>query len=103
MRVIWTTMTASTVWVIVAIFVEAIRCSPGHPWTDNISTCPNFFARWAVVASIDAVIEIALVANAVYIVSDLQMPLKSKTIVVGAFSWRVLYVAYLLIHLRFQA
>ena len=44
----------------------------------------------------DAVIEIALVANAIYLVSDLQMPLKSKLIVVGAFSWRIPYVTCLI-------
>lgn len=91
MRVIWATVAASVTWVTISIILEAIRCNPTHPWTDNVSTCTNFFARWAVIAVIDAVIELALVVNSVYIVSDLQMPLKSKLIVIGAFSWRIPY------------
>ncbi|CAI6335550.1 unnamed protein product [Periconia digitata] len=100
-RAIWTTITASVVWVITAVILEAVRCHPKHPWTDDTSTCTNFFARWVVIAVLDAIIELALVGVSIYIVSDLQMALKSKLIVVGAFSWRVPNIAFTFIRLAF--
>jgi hypothetical protein len=93
MRFIWTTVAASVTWMITSVILEAIRCHPKNPWADDMSTCTNSFTRWAV---IDAVIEIALVANSIYLVYNLQMPLKSKLIVVGAFSWRIPYNLHLL-------
>ncbi|PVI01607.1 hypothetical protein DM02DRAFT_341538 [Periconia macrospinosa] len=101
MRVIWTTVAASSTWVITSILLEAIRCNPSHPWTDDMVTCTNAFVRWAVIAALDAAIEFALVANAIYIVFDLQMAIKSKIIVVGAFSWRIPNIAFTIARLVF--
>lgn len=92
MRMIYATIVASSLWVIIAVILDAVRCNPRHPWTDDVSTCSTFFARWIFIGTMDAVIEVALVGTAVYIVSNLQMALKSKIIVVGAFSWRIPYV-----------
>ena len=103
MRMIWAIIIASSVWATISVILVAIRCNPSHPWTDNVSTCSTYFARWAFIGAMDAIIEIALVANSVYIVSNLQMALKSKVVVVGAFSWRILYVLRLPISVSLRA
>lgn len=99
MRVIWATIAASVVWVVSGIVLEAIRCNPQHPWTDDTSTCTNSFARWAFIASFDVLIEVALIATSIYIVWSLQMELKSKAIVVGAFCARIPNIATSVIRL----
>ncbi|KAF2178014.1 hypothetical protein K469DRAFT_347739 [Zopfia rhizophila CBS 207.26] len=100
-RIIWTTIAASVTWLISSVILEGIRCHSSHPWTDDISTCPNFFARWAFIAIFDTLIEIGLVATAIYIVWDLQMELMSKVIVVGAFSCRIPNAAFSITRLAF--
>ena len=50
------------------------------------------FARWTYITVFDCLIEGNLVVTSVYVVWSLQMSLKSKVVVVGAFACRIAYV-----------
>ncbi|KAF2470505.1 uncharacterized protein BDR25DRAFT_262441 [Lindgomyces ingoldianus] len=101
MRAIWLAIAASVTWLVSSIMLEAIRCHPNRPWTDDMATCTNSFARWAFIASFDTLIEIGIVSLSVYIVWGLQMSFGSKMIVVGAFSCRIPNIAFSLTRLVF--
>jgi hypothetical protein len=89
---IWGTISTSIVWAIVSIFLIAIRCHPAHPWTDITNTCTGLFARWQFIAALDIFTEAGLFFISVYLVWGIQMSLKSKAIVVGAFGCRLPFV-----------
>ncbi|KAE8448817.1 hypothetical protein EG329_008819 [Mollisiaceae sp. DMI_Dod_QoI] len=86
---IWATIWLSIAWVLISIILVAIRCHPQHPWLDTNSTCSNLFARWQFIGALDIILELALFAISLFLVWGIQMPLKSKSIVVGSFATRL--------------
>ncbi|MCJ1291175.1 hypothetical protein MMC34_002718 [Xylographa carneopallida] len=82
----------STVWVVVSLFMVALRCQLSTPWMDYDGQCTNLFLRWQIISAIDIITEIALFAVAIYIVQGLQMPLRRKATVVLAFAFRLLLI-----------
>jgi hypothetical protein len=50
---------------------------------------PQQFARWEFVGVLDCITEVALFGISVYLVWNIQMSMKSKTIVVCAFGCRL--------------
>jgi hypothetical protein len=100
-RIIWSGVGAESIWAISAVLIEGIRCNRGQPWTDDATNCSNTFARWIYIAVFDCVTELGIVVTAILIVRNLQMNLKSKLIVVGAFSCRIPNIALSIIRLVF--
>jgi len=101
---IWGTISTCKLWAVVSIFLVAFRCHTVHPWLDVSSACTGLvgslcqracsllttqFARWAFIAALDMATEAALFIISVYLVWGLQMSMKSKAIVVCAFSCRL--------------
>ncbi|KAF2400461.1 hypothetical protein EJ06DRAFT_431544 [Trichodelitschia bisporula] len=76
------------VWGVGSMFAIGLRCLP-HPW-DLLDRCSSFTSHWSGVLIVGCVLELALVLLPAYLVWSLQMPVKSKMIVIGAFSSRVL-------------
>ncbi|KAF2204122.1 hypothetical protein GQ43DRAFT_205709 [Delitschia confertaspora ATCC 74209] len=100
-RIIWSGVGAEAIWLVSAVMMEGIRCNGSHPWTNNTANCSNSFARWAYIGIFDCLIEASLIITAMYIVYDLQMSLKSKLVVVGAFSCRIPNIALSILRLIF--
>lgn len=55
----------------------------------SISANPVKFLRWQVVLAFDIITELSLVANSIYLVQELQLPLTKKGVVVLAFALRL--------------
>lgn len=97
----WAIMAASTVWGVISIFLLAIRCHPSHPWADLDDHCSGLFSRWQFIGALDIMTEVALFCMSVYLVYGLQMSMKSKAIVVGAFGVRLPVIIAAALHLRY--
>jgi hypothetical protein len=95
---IWGTISISTVWAIVSIFLVAFRCHASHPWTDFSNECTGLFARWQFIGALDMITELSLFLISVYLVWGIQMSMKSKAIVVCAFGCRLPYLSPLPLH-----
>lgn len=113
----WTIMGTSTLWVILSVFIVALRCQLSQPWVVN-EHCVNVvnfpaaahhfpptqpppkipslwanaeekFLRWQIIGALDGVTELALFAMAIYLVLGLRMNLQLKAFVVSAFAFRL--------------
>lgn len=107
-------MATSTLWVILSLFIIALRCQLSQPWVVNqdcvnvvsfafplarsgaIPPLPNYanidekkFVRWQIVGALDGVTELALFVMAIYLVLGLRMNLQLKAFVVAAFAFRL--------------
>ncbi len=87
--------------------IVALRCDLTHPWIfveahqcshivseirhNNYCALANKlqFARWQTVAGMDIITELALFSTSIYLVKNLQLSLKKKSLVVLAFGLRL--------------
>ncbi|KAE9378949.1 hypothetical protein N431DRAFT_327110, partial [Stipitochalara longipes BDJ] len=91
---IWSTISTTIAWVLISIFLIAIRCNPANPWLDTTTAvCSNLFARWQFIAALDILTEVGLFSISLYLIWGIQMSLKSKTIVVTSFGCRLPVIA----------
>ena len=101
-------MVATTVWLVLSIFLIALRCDLSQPWIFIGTKCQDlvrrFFerggqelmraqvTRWRIINSMDIALEVALFVMAILLVKNLQMELKRKIFVVTAFGLRLALV-----------
>ncbi|WPH04555.1 Hypothetical protein R9X50_00744700 [Acrodontium crateriforme] len=78
----------------VFVFLMAFRCRLPRPWEriQEKSECINQWKAWMVYTAMQALLEIAITAAAILLVWPLNMRMKSKVIVIKAFSVRLLII-----------
>ncbi|KAK2737234.1 Ubiquinone biosynthesis protein coq9, mitochondrial [Myotisia sp. PD_48] len=74
---------------IVSIFVLSIRCDLSRPWNLVDPGCTQMYARWYSIETIGILVELYTAWVPIYLVWGLQMRLKSKLVVLFAFSFRL--------------
>ncbi|KAK7515332.1 uncharacterized protein IWZ02DRAFT_63703 [Phyllosticta citriasiana] len=90
---IYCTLALIVLWLIVSLILLAIYCNPKEYWTKG-DQCPHNMAwRWDIISSLDITTEAILFLIAVSMVVGLQMPLRTKTIIIAVFSVRLPLVA----------
>ncbi|KAG8423424.1 hypothetical protein J3458_000324 [Metarhizium acridum] len=89
-------------WAVVSLFLMAFQCRLPEPWNVHIaSQCPTLFTRWVVVETLSTLFEFAISALAVALVWSLSMKLKTKVMVVCAFSAQLLVMIPIAFRLHF--
>jgi hypothetical protein len=78
------TLGATALWAVLSILLISIDCGVGVA-----AKCGNLFLRWQIIGALDVVIEVAIFANAIYLVRGLQMSFRLQSLVVMAFSLRL--------------
>ncbi|KAK3723948.1 hypothetical protein LTR37_001432 [Vermiconidia calcicola] len=79
-------------WTLIAPAAISIGCHPAQSAsTDAQTICPSEIYRWRIIAAIDCVLEVSLVASASYLISDIQINRKKKIMVMLAFAFRIGY------------
>ncbi|KAF8855459.1 hypothetical protein BDZ45DRAFT_793423, partial [Acephala macrosclerotiorum] len=87
-------LVASTLFVVISIFIVALGCNLSEPWLFiNTQYGPNMFLRWQIIAAFDIVTELALLGVAIFLVGGLQLSNYKKFIVISAFTLRIPIVA----------
>lgn len=77
-------------WTLIAPAAISIGCHPAQSAsTDAQTICPSEIYRWRIIAAIDCVLEVSLVALTSYLISDIQMNRKKKIMVMLAFAFRI--------------
>ncbi|KAK7546380.1 hypothetical protein IWX50DRAFT_656134 [Phyllosticta citricarpa] len=90
---IYCTLALIVLWLIVSLILLAIFCNPKEYWTKG-DQCPHNIAwRWDIISSLDITTEAILFLIAVSMVVGLQMPLRTKMIIIAVFSVRLPLVA----------
>lgn len=80
-------------WGVVATLLVAFQCNLPDPWnTLNRDRCSNLFAKWVFIEVLSCLIEVMLFGLAANMLWDLQMPFKSKALVLSIFSCRLLII-----------
>lgn len=82
-------------WIATSVLMTAGCTSfDGLSWdfSSNAETCSRQALRWQVVTGLDVATELAILTLPLQLVWKLQMPLKSKIIVIVAFWLRIPYV-----------
>jgi hypothetical protein len=99
-------LVATVVLAVASLLTVALQCDLSRPWIFINAQCSNLvryrlnfvilfilnlskLVRWQVVAAFDIITELALVANSIYLVHELQLPFEKKSIVVFAFVLRL--------------
>jgi len=82
-------LVTSTVFMIVSVFVVALKCDLAHPWMFINEKCTDLLIRWDVLSALDITTEGLLFLTSLYLVRGLQLPFSKKTIVVAAFGFRL--------------
>ncbi|MCJ1426396.1 hypothetical protein MMC29_004299 [Sticta canariensis] len=80
-------------WATVSTLLIAFECSLPDPWnTTEQNRCSNLFAKWVIIEVFSCLIEAMLFGLAANMLWDLQMPFKSKALVLSIFSCRFLII-----------
>jgi uncharacterized membrane protein len=97
---------ASTIFMVVSIFIVAFKCDNSHPWlfigekcttlvchlfprNDIYELKPLKLVRWDVVGAFDIVTELALFLSSILLVKGLQLSFSKKCVVIMAFAFRL--------------
>ncbi|KIW24311.1 uncharacterized protein PV07_10038 [Cladophialophora immunda] len=83
----------TAVWAIASIIASAFQCSLPHPYLITTSKCFSQEGFWDAVGVIDILTDVALMAIPIWLVHNLQLPVKKKIAVCFAFSFRTLAIA----------
>ncbi|CAF9920580.1 MAG: hypothetical protein HETSPECPRED_004291 [Heterodermia speciosa] len=94
-------MVATTVWLVLSIFLIALRCDLSQPWIFIGTKCQDLVTRWRIINSMDIALEVALFVMAILLVKNLQMELKRKIFVVTAFGLRLAIIAAIVLRLHY--
>ncbi|KAL5115359.1 hypothetical protein ACEQ8H_006735 [Pleosporales sp. CAS-2024a] len=79
-------------WAVLAIILIVVPCNPAQFYTDS-QKCTNRWPKWVAISSLDIVTEACIFGIAIQLVWGLNMRIKSKLIVVFAFSARLPVIA----------
>ncbi|KAL8923699.1 MAG: hypothetical protein Q9208_004451 [Pyrenodesmia sp. 3 TL-2023] len=89
-----------TVWLIMSIFLVALRCDLSQPWIFINPRCKDAVVRWDIIGAVDIATEAALFAMSVLLVKDLKMDISRKAFVVTAFGLRLPTIAFTVLRLK---
>ncbi|OCL03637.1 hypothetical protein AOQ84DRAFT_325604 [Glonium stellatum] len=89
----WGTLVVSAIWAILSIVLVSAPCNSIQFWTSGPGQCKDLFTRWQAITAIDIMTETAIFLISIYLVEGLNMALRSKAMVVGAFSSRLPVIA----------
>nr|POE64918.1 hypothetical protein CFP56_65876 [Quercus suber] len=94
-KLVYAVCWAIGIWLVLAVFLLALQCDLGHPWVlvGEAAACTGLFARHVTVATLDIVLEVALLAVVVYLVTDLQTASWNKVVALIAFAFRLPLIA----------
>ncbi|KAK8142618.1 hypothetical protein G3M48_008510 [Beauveria asiatica] len=91
-------------WGLASVFIVALQCGSTRPWDLTAAGhCKGLFPRWLAIETFSIVIEVLISGLAFSLVLGLDMALRTKFIVVSAFSAQLLVaipVSYRLVLLR---
>ncbi|KAH8709471.1 hypothetical protein HC256_009391 [Beauveria bassiana] len=91
-------------WGLASVFIVALQCGSTRPWDLTAAGhCKGLFPRWLAIETFSIVIEVLISGLAFSLVLGLDMAMRTKFIVVSAFSAQLLVaipVSYRLVLLR---
>ncbi|KAK7529128.1 uncharacterized protein J3D65DRAFT_672704 [Phyllosticta citribraziliensis] len=90
---IYCTLALIVLWLIVSLILLAIFCDPKEYWTKGAECPQNISWRWDIITSLDITTETILFLIAVSMVIGLQMPRRTKMIIISVFSVRLPLIA----------
>ncbi|KAK8169269.1 hypothetical protein IWX90DRAFT_485239 [Phyllosticta citrichinensis] len=90
---IYCTLALIVLWLIVSLILLAIFCDPKEYWTKGAQCPQNISWRWDITTSLDITTETILFLIAVSMVIGLQMPRRTKMIIILVFSVRLPLIA----------
>ncbi|PNY23636.1 Uncharacterized protein TCAP_06423, partial [Tolypocladium capitatum] len=74
-------------WAIASLFIMGFQCSLPRPWDmPNTGHCSTLVTRWAIVEAFSVFIEVLISGMSILLVWDLSTALRSKLMVIAAFS-----------------
>ncbi|KAH9832789.1 hypothetical protein Tdes44962_MAKER00270 [Teratosphaeria destructans] len=94
-------MVLVVVWTVAASLGVAFRCGPETPWKVLAPTCNSTMASWAVLGTVDMLIDGILMILPTWIVWDLQMSRDKKITVASAFAFQILPIVAQLVRLMY--
>ncbi|KAL8887479.1 MAG: hypothetical protein Q9215_004954 [Flavoplaca cf. flavocitrina] len=89
-----------TVWLVLSIFLVALRCNLSQPWIFFDPKCTDAVVRWDIIGAIDIATEVALFAMSILLVKDLKMDTSKKSFVVIAFGVRLPMIAFTILRIQ---
>ncbi|KAI9724641.1 MAG: hypothetical protein M1828_003510 [Chrysothrix sp. TS-e1954] len=87
----------SVLWTVAGVLTVAFQCRVPNTWQIVTGQCVNMTAFWGVIGALDIVLDVALIVLPGYIIWCLQMPQGSKSMIIGAFSTRVLVIPLIIL------
>ncbi|KAF2770779.1 hypothetical protein EJ03DRAFT_350074 [Teratosphaeria nubilosa] len=94
-------MVLVVVWTVAAVFGVAFRCGRETPLKILAPTCNSSMASWAILGTVDMVIDGILMILPTWIVWDLQMSRDKKITVVSAFAFQIFPIVAQLVRLMY--
>ncbi|KAL1796386.1 hypothetical protein ACET3X_004926 [Alternaria dauci] len=88
----WSLVALSCVWGLVSVILIAIPCNPAQTFTDA-DNCTNRWPKWLSIGAFDIITELFIFLGAVHLIYSLQMRLRTKLLVIFAFSARLPVIA----------
>ncbi|KAM0719561.1 hypothetical protein Q7P37_003691 [Cladosporium fusiforme] len=98
-RLGWALTALTSVFGIISLFATAIRQNASQPWLYRASDVASNTSRWIAVGLMSIVIDVIVTGMAVYLVWNLNMQSKSKSLVITAFTLRLFVTPITIIRL----
>ncbi|KAF8246428.1 hypothetical protein K440DRAFT_368190 [Wilcoxina mikolae CBS 423.85] len=92
-------MVFTGVWTFVAMIGIAFQCHLPRPWAILSNQCFNQPAFWDAIGAFDVMIDLVLVGLPIFVLWDLQVPLRKKASIMGAFATRALVIPLTILRL----
>ncbi|RDW80955.1 hypothetical protein BP5796_05653 [Coleophoma crateriformis] len=99
-RLIWATTLLCILWGLSSVLLIVINCSP-ESLRSEMGHCPNLTERWKSIGAIDVITEAALLVIPIFLLMQLQMSLRLKSVVFIAFGVRIPVTGLSVIHLHY--
>lgn len=97
--VLYVFLICTALWIIASIFTLALQCDLHVPWSLSSGACEGVYRRLLAVGILDIVLEVALFACAVLLVSRLQTKFLKKFMVIIAFGLRLPIIVVIIVRL----
>lgn len=91
----------STFWIVISVFMVALRCDLSQPWIQYNVRCRGLSARWICITILNVFIEVSLFLGSVLLIVNLQMARQKKTVVTMVFGCRLPLIAVTILRLHY--
>lgn len=98
-RLGWALTAVTSVFSIVSLFIIAIRPNASQPWLYRAGDVGSNTSRWIAAGLMSIIIDVAVTGMAFYLVWNLNMQSKSKSLVITAFTLRLFVTPITIIRL----